>query len=89
MNNPNNIRINKGFCSYDDVWKGLDKYPDGTEILWKNILWKLTSHMATDKIRSLGLDPIGKFIEPKRNEKCFCKSNKKYKKCCLNKWSRE
>ena len=81
--------INKGFCSYNDVWEGLDKYPDGTELIWKDILWKLTSHKRSDGKRSLGLDPIGKFIEPKRNEKCFCNSNKKYKKCCLNKWSKK
>lgn len=25
------------------------------------------------------------FIEPGRNERCFCGSGKKYKKCCLDK----
>ena len=84
--------INKGFCSNDEVWKGLEQYPDGTELLWKNILYKLVSSddalsKKTGK-RSLVLEPLGKFVEPKRNEKCFCKSNKKYKKCCLKKWSR-
>ena len=58
--------INKGFCSYDDVWKGLENYPDDTELIWKNILWKLTSHTRSDGVRSLGLEPVGKFIEPKR-----------------------
>ena len=80
--------INKGFCSYDDVWNGLEQYPDGTEILWKNILYKINSTTRDDGVRSLGLEPLGKFVEPKRNEKCFCGSNKKYKKCCLQKWSR-
>ena len=80
--------INKGFCSYDDVWKGLDDYPDGTEVIWKNILYIITSHKRDDDVRWLGLEPKGKFKEPKRNEKCFCGSNKKYKKCCLNKWNR-
>ena len=88
MNDPNDIRINKGFCSFNDVWKGLDKYPDGTEIIWKNILWKIKSDKRSDGVRQLGLDPIGKFIEPKRNDKCFFGSNKKYNKCCLKKWSK-
>ena len=49
--------INKGFCSYDDVWKGLEQYPDGTEILWKNILYKIKSTTRDDGVRSLGLEP--------------------------------
>ena len=62
--------------------KGDFEDEDGTLILWKGIIHSLVSHMATDKIRSLGLKAMLKWKEPKRNSPCFCESGKKYKKCC-------
>ena len=76
------VLINKGYVSHDEVFKGLDEYEDGTMVLWKGTIHALVSHMATDKIRSLGLKAMLKWKEPKRNSPCFCESGKKYKKCC-------
>jgi len=64
------------------VFKGLDEYPDGTLVLWKNTIYEIVSHKRSDGVRSLGLEPKAKFHKPKRNEPCWCKSGKKYKKCC-------
>jgi len=74
--------INKGYVSHDEVFDGLDEHPDGTIILWKDIIYWITSHIASDGRRALGLEPKGKFKRPKRNEHCWCGSEKKYKKCC-------
>ena len=30
--------INKGFVSHDEVFDGLDEHPDGTIVLWKDII---------------------------------------------------
>ena len=86
------VGIKKGFCTHDKLFKGLDKYPDGTKIVWKDILYEIvTSDDAFTRAgkRSIGLNEIGKFVEPKRNEKCFCGSDRKYKKCCLKKWENQ
>ena len=74
--------INKGFVSHDEVFDGLDEHPDGTIVLWKDIIYWITSHKRSDGVRALGLEEKGKFNRPKRNEPCWCGSEKKYKKCC-------
>ena len=104
--------INKRFCTYEDLFKGLDKYKEGTIIIWRDIKHKIVfsdnaysrftgkksifpdlegMHKPTCKSKGnidngmynwcSGCD---EFKEPKRNEKCFCGSRKKYKKCCIN-----
>ena len=85
--------INKGFCSFDNLHDGLDSYPDGTIVIWKDMKYILeTSDDAYSKmfnVRSIGLEPTNeKFVMLKRNEKCFCGSDKKFKKCCINKMRR-
>tara|TARA_R100001594_G_scaffold127960_1_gene166023 strand:- start:963 stop:1223 length:261 start_codon:yes stop_codon:yes gene_type:complete len=80
--------INKGFCSFDSLFDGLEKYDDNTIVIWKNMKYKLMRSETDFNKRfggkTLGLEPLNeKFTQPKRNEKCFCGSNKKYKKCCL------
>tara|TARA_R110002020_G_scaffold168040_1_gene356662 strand:- start:2755 stop:3024 length:270 start_codon:yes stop_codon:yes gene_type:complete len=75
--------INKGFCTNEEVFKGLEEHPDGTIVLWNDIIYWITSHKRlTDGVRALGLEEKGKFNRPKRNEPCWCGSEKKYKKCC-------
>lgn len=74
--------INKGYVSHDEVFDGLDEHPDGTLVLWKDIIYWITSHKRSDGVRALGLEPKGKFKRPKRNKPCWCGSEKKYKKCC-------
>ena len=74
--------INKGFCTHDEVFKGLDEHPEGTIVLWNDVIYWIKSHIASDGRRALGLEEKGKFNRPKRNEPCWCGSEKKYKKCC-------
>ena len=76
------VLINRGHIPHEHVFDGLDKYEDGTMILWRGTIHVLVSHKRSDGVRSLGLKAMLKWKEPKRNEKCFCGSNKKYKKCC-------
>jgi len=64
------------------VFNDLDEHPDGTLVLWKNIIHELVSHTRIDGVRHLGLEQKAKFNKPKRNEPCWCGSKKKYKKCC-------
>ena len=33
--------INKRFCTYEDLFKGLDKYKEGTIIIWRDIKHKI------------------------------------------------
>ena len=48
--------INKGWISHEEVFKGLNKYPDGTTIIWEGLVYILSSHMTDNGIRCLGLD---------------------------------
>jgi hypothetical protein len=36
--------INKGFVSHDKVFDGLDEHPDGTLVLWNDIIYWIVSH---------------------------------------------
>ena len=74
--------INKGFVSHDKVFDGLDEHPDGTLVLWNDVIYWIVSNKRSDGVRQIGLEPTRKFIRPKRNEPCWCGSEKKYKKCC-------
>ena len=79
------VLINRGYASHDRVFDGLDKYEDGTMVLWKGVIHALVSHKRSDGVRALGLKAMLKWKEPKRNEPCFCESGKKYKRCCWKK----
>ena len=50
--------INKGWSDCNDVWNGLNKYPDGTKVLWKGLMYKIESHTRNDGYRHLGLNGL-------------------------------
>lgn len=50
--------------------------------LLSNQLTPITLYDADETPRK---KPNKNYVELKRNEKCFCGSNKKFKKCCINK----
>jgi len=74
--------IDKGWVSHDIVFNGLADHPDGTRIIWKGFLYKLTSHYRSDGIRWLGLDGLHKENCNKRNtlSSNWCVACKKYAK---------
>lgn len=50
--------INKGWSSYEEVFFGLDEYPDGRIVIWKGFLYKISSHYRSDGVRCLGLSGL-------------------------------
>ena len=79
--------INFGFCNHNQVW---DKFHKSNlnvndKVIWKNEIYivEYNPNVDLEQYRwGLGITNE-KFKEPKRNEKCYCGSNKKYKKCCM------
>ena len=78
---------NFGFCSHDSMWKKFHSlgFKVGDRVAWNKKIWVVSYNSDIDLERyRWGLEETEEiFIEPKRNEKCYCGSGKKYKKCCL------
>ena len=49
-------KVNKGWVSHEEVFEGLDKYSDGTSIIWNGLVYALTSNIRDDGVRCLGLE---------------------------------
>lgn len=76
---------NLGFVNTNTMWKKFHKFnlKVDDKVIWNNNIYlvEYNEHIKLEKYR-WGLKPTNQtFIEPKRNEKCYCGSNKKYKKC--------
>ena len=78
---------NFGFCSHDSMWKKFHSLglKVGNRVAWNKKIWVVSYNSDIDLERyRWGLEETDEtFNEPKRNEKCYCGSGKKYKKCCL------
>lgn len=79
--------LNLGIIDYNNMWKKFHNHnlSEGDKVVWNKYIYEVEYNKGIDiENYRWGLRPTNQlFIEPKRNEKCYCGSNKKYKKCCL------